>query len=59
MVQMPIKNSQTSTVATVAGIVIGIVAVVAVVIFAAVMKMRKRGGFEHSIEDMEYSKLVE
>ncbi|PSN54611.1 Peptidyl-alpha-hydroxyglycine alpha-amidating lyase 1 [Blattella germanica] len=59
VVKVPLNSNPTSTIATVVAIVIGIVAVVAVVIFAAVLKMRKRGGSADSIDDLEYSKLVE
>jgi heme/copper-type cytochrome/quinol oxidase subunit 2 len=60
MVEMPVDRSPASTIATAVGIVIGIVAVIAIVIFAAVIKMRKRGG-SHAFGsgDLEYSKLVE
>jgi hypothetical protein len=59
IVEMPVNSSTTSSIAIAVGIV-SIVAVIAVVIFAAVMKIRKRGG-SHAFgtEDLEYSKLME
>ncbi|XP_069688492.1 peptidyl-alpha-hydroxyglycine alpha-amidating lyase 1 [Periplaneta americana] len=60
IVEMPLESSPASTIATVIGIVVGIMVVVAIVIFAAVMKMRKRGGsFVLGTDDLEYSQLVE
>lgn len=56
---MPVNSSPASTIAAMVGI-ISIVAVIAVVIFAAVMKIRKRGGSNaFGTDDLEYSKLME
>jgi hypothetical protein len=59
IVEMPVNSSPASAIAATIGIV-SLMAVIAVVIFAAVMKIRKRGGsHEFGTEDLEYSKLME
>jgi heme/copper-type cytochrome/quinol oxidase subunit 2 len=59
IIEMPSDTNPASTIATTVGIV-SIVAVIAIVIFAAVVKMRRRGG-SHAFgtDDLEYSKLME
>jgi hypothetical protein len=55
-----VEMSVDSSHATAVGIVVGAAAVIAIVIFAAVLKMWKRGG-SHTFgtDGLEYSKLVE
>jgi hypothetical protein len=60
VVGMSVDSNAASTIATAVGIVIGVVALTAIVIFAAVLKIRRRGG-SHALgtDYLEYSKLVE
>jgi heme/copper-type cytochrome/quinol oxidase subunit 2 len=60
IVGMPVESNAASTVAATVGIVVGVVALTAIIIFAAVVKLRRRGG-SHAFgaDDLEYSKLVE
>jgi hypothetical protein len=45
--------------ATVVGVVVGVAAVITLVIYAAVLKIRKRGGLHtFGTDGLEYSKLV-
>lgn len=55
-----VDSNAASTVAAVIGIVVGVVALTAIVVFAAVLKIRRRGG-SHALgtDYLEYSKLVE
>jgi len=60
VVGMSVDSNAASTIATTVGIVVGLVALTAIVIFAAVLKIRRRGG-SHTLgtDYLEYSKLVE
>lgn len=60
VVGMSVDSNAASTIATTVGIVVGVVALTAIVIFAAVFKIRRRGG-SHALgtDHLEYSKLVE
>jgi len=55
-----VDSNSASTIATTVGIVVGVVALTAIVVFAAVLKLRRRGG-SHALgtDYLEYSKLVE
>lgn len=60
IVDMSVDSNSASTIATTVGIVVGVVAVTAIVIFAAVLRIKRRGGsFAFGSGDLEYSKLVE
>jgi len=60
LVGVSVDSNSASTIATTVGIVVGVVALTAIVVFAAVLKLRRRGG-SHALgtDYLEYSKLVE